>query len=92
MALDEITKLVDAEKEHGHRTYNEVRDLIQQDVHSSDDLDDLLRTIRTRGIEVLEGQPLLSSSALEENFDAEAKIAGLDLTPGALEKLSLIHI
>ena len=86
MALDEITKLVDAEKEHGHRTYNEVRDLIQQDVHSSDDLDDLLRTIRTRGIEVLEGQPLLSSSALEENFDEEAKIDGLDLTPSALEK------
>ena len=86
MALDEITKLVDAEKEHGHRTYDEVRDLIQQDVHSSEDLDDLLTTIATRGIEVFEGQPQLSSSALEENFDEEAKIDGLDLTPGALEK------
>jgi RNA polymerase primary sigma factor len=86
LALDEITKLVDAEKEHGHRTYNEVRGLIQQDVHFSEDLDDLLHTIRTRGIEVLEGQPQLSSSALEENFDEEAKIDGLDLTPSALEK------
>ena len=86
MALDEITKLVDAEKEHGHRTYNEVRGLIQQDVHFSEDLDDLLHTIRTRGIEVFEGQSQLSSSALEENFDEEAKIDGLDLTPSALEK------
>jgi len=86
LALDEITKLVDAEKEHGHRTDDELRDLIQQDIHSSEDLDDLLSTIATRGIEVLEGQPRLSSSALEENFDEEAKIDGLDLTPSALEK------
>jgi RNA polymerase primary sigma factor len=86
LALDEVTKLVDAEKEHGHRTYNELRDLIQPDVRSSEDLDDLLRTISTRGIEVLEGQGQLSSSALEENFDEEAKVDGLDLTPSALEK------
>jgi RNA polymerase primary sigma factor len=84
--LHEITKLVDVGNEKGHRTYNEVGDLIPQDAHSSDDLDDLLTTIGTRGIEVLEGQPQLPSSALEENFDEEAKIDGLNLTPGALEK------
>jgi RNA polymerase primary sigma factor len=84
--LDEITKLVDAGNEKGHRTYNEARDLIPQDAHSSEDLDDLLATIGTRGIEVLEGQFRLPSSALEENFNEEAKIDGLDLTPGALEK------
>ena len=87
MALDEITKLVDAEKGNGHRTYNEVRDLIPQDVQSSEDLDDLLTTIGTRGIEVLEGQPQLPSLALEEDFDEEAKIDRLDLTPGALAKI-----
>ena len=83
MALDEITKLVDAEKGRGHRTYDEVRNLIPLDVHSSEDLDDLLTTVGTRGIEVLEGQPQLPSSALEKDFDEEAKIGGLDLTPGA---------
>jgi len=86
LALSDLTKLVDAEKENGHRTYNEVRDLIPQDVQSSEDLDDLLTTIGTRGIEVLEGQPQLRSSALEEDFDEEAKIDRLDLPPGALEK------
>jgi len=86
LALDEITKLVDAEKGRGHRTYDEVRNLIPLDVHSSEDLDDLLTTVGTRGIEVLEGQPQLPSSALEKDFDEEAKIGGLDLTPGALEK------
>jgi DNA-directed RNA polymerase sigma subunit (sigma70/sigma32) len=84
--LHENTRLVDAVNEKGHRTYNEVRDLIPQESHSAEDLDDLLTTIGTRGIEVLEGQPQLPSSALEENFDEEAKIDGLDLTPGALEK------
>jgi RNA polymerase primary sigma factor len=86
LALDEITKLVDAEKEQGHPTYNEVRGLIPQNVHSSEDLDDLLTTIGTRGTEVLEGQPRLPSSALEEIFDEGAEIDGLDLTPCALEK------
>jgi len=85
--LPENTKLVDAGNEKGHRRYNEVRDLIPQDSPCAEDLDDLLTTIGTRGIEVLEGrQPQPLSSALEENFDEEAKIDGLDLTPGALEK------
>jgi RNA polymerase primary sigma factor len=84
--LDEITKLVDAGNEKGHRTYNEVRDLIPQDAHSSEDLDDLLATIGTWGIEVLEGQAELPSLGLEENINEEAKIGGLDLTPDALEK------
>ena len=86
MDLHENAKLVDAGNEKGHRTYNEARDLIPQDSHSTEDLDDLLTTIGTRGIEVLESQPQLPSSALEENFNEEAKIDGLDLTPGALEK------
>jgi RNA polymerase primary sigma factor len=86
LALDQITKLVDAEKERGHPTYNEVRGLIPRDVHSSEDLDDLLTTIGTRGIEVLEGQPRRPSSAFEEDVDEEAKIDGLDLTPCTLEK------
>ena len=86
MDLPENTKLVDSGNEKGHCMYNEVRDLIPQDSHCAEDLDDLLTTIGTRGIEVLEGQPQLLSSALEENFDEAAKIDGLDLTAGALEK------
>ena len=85
MDLDEIRKLVDGGKEKGHHTYNEVSALIPHAAHSSEDLDDLLTTMGTQGIEVLEGQHQLSSSALEENFDEEAKIDGLDLTPGAFE-------
>ena len=88
MALDDITKLIDAGKEKGYLTYNEVNDLIPHDVHSPEDLDDLLATIGTQGIDVLEGQPKLASSALEKEFENEVEAGEdveLDLTPGALE-------
>ena len=86
MALDDITKLIDAGRDKGHLTYNEVNDLIPHDVHSLEDLDDLLTTIGTRGIDVLEGQPELPSSALEKQFEEEVEAGELDPTPDALEK------
>ncbi|HEY4901346.1 MAG TPA: RNA polymerase sigma factor RpoD, partial [Terriglobales bacterium] len=48
--------------------------------------DDLLTTIGTRGIDVLEGQPELPSSALEKKLEEEVEAGELDLAPGALEK------
>jgi hypothetical protein len=41
LALDDIMKLIDA-GEKGHLTYNDVGSLIPHDVHSSEDLDDLM--------------------------------------------------
>jgi len=87
LALDDITKLIDAGRDKGHLTYTEVKDLIPHDVHSPEDLDDLLSTIGTRGIDVLESQPKLPSSAFEKQFEEEVEGGGeLDLTPAALEK------
>src|SRR5271169_5308701 len=85
LALDDITKFIDAGKEKGHLTYNDVRSLIPHEVHSSEDLDDLVTTIGTRGIDVLEGQPKLPSSALQRKFEEEVEDVELDLTPSALE-------
>ncbi len=87
--FDDIKKLIDAGKEKGYLTYSEVNDLIPHDVHSPEDLDDLLTTIGTQGIDVLEGPAKLPSSALEKKFDQEIEAGEdveLDLTPGALEK------
>jgi RNA polymerase primary sigma factor len=86
LALDDITKLIDAGREKGHLTYNEVKDLIPHGVHSPEDLDDVLATIGTRGIDVLGGQPELPSSALEKKLEEEVEGGELDLTPDALEK------
>ncbi|PYX40675.1 MAG: RNA polymerase sigma factor RpoD [Acidobacteria bacterium] len=85
---DDIKKLIDTGKEKGYLTYDQVNDLIPHDVHSPEDLDDLLTTIGTQGIDVLEG-PKMPSSALDKKFEeAEegAEDVELDLTPGALEK------
>jgi RNA polymerase primary sigma factor len=84
---DDIKKLIDAGKEKGYLTYDQVNDLIPHDVHSPEDLDDLLTTIGTQGIDVLEG-PKLPSSALDKKFEDEeaGEDVELDLSPGAMEK------
>jgi RNA polymerase primary sigma factor len=84
---DDIKKLIDTGKEKGYLTYDQVNDLIPHDVHSPEDLDDLLTTIGTQGIDVLEG-PKLPSAALDKKFEEgeEGEDVELDLTPGALEK------
>ena len=89
MALDDkyedIQKLIDTGKEKGFLTYNEVNDLLPNDINSPDDLDDLLGMIGNQGINVLEDTKLPS----EKKFDPDAEESEdveLDLTPGALEK------
>jgi RNA polymerase primary sigma factor len=85
--FDDIKKLIDTGKEKGYLTYDQVNDLIPHDVHSPEDLDDLLTTIGTQGIDVLEG-PKVPSSTLDKKFEdnEEGEDVELDLTPGALEK------
>jgi len=71
--------------------YNEVNDLIPNDVRSPEDLDDVLATISTLGIDVLERQPKLPSSVLKRKFEEEVDLGGdlgLDLAPGAVEQIN----
>jgi len=85
--FDDIQKLIDAGKEKGYLTYGEVNDLIPHDVHSPDDLDDLLTTIGTQGIDVLDGSKIPGSDLKDKFEDIEAgEDVELDLTPGTLEK------
>ena len=89
MVLGDIAKLIDSGKEKGYLTYGEVNDLIPQNVHSPEDLDDLLATIGTQGIDVLEGQPKLRFLAFEKKLNKEVEGGSeveLDPTGGALEK------
>jgi RNA polymerase primary sigma factor len=81
---EDIDKLIDTGKEKGYLTYGEVNDLLPGDMHSADDLDDLITTIGTQGIDLLEGGPKPG-----ETFEAEGEEGEdveLDLTPGTLEK------
>jgi len=63
----------------------QVNDLIPHDVHPPQDVDDLLTTIRTQGLDVLEGDPRVPWSTLEQRLAKETEEVELDLTPGAPE-------
>ena len=79
---EELDKLIETGKEKGYLTYGEVNDLLPGDIHSTDDLDDLITTIGTQGIDLLESPKAEGfESESEEGEDVE-----LDLTPGTLEK------
>jgi len=87
LALGDSAKLIDSGKEKGYLPYGEVNDLFPHAVNSSEVLEDLLTTVGTQGIDVLEGRP--KSLALEKGLENEVEASDeveLNLTPGALEK------
>ena len=80
---DDITNLIETGKEKGYLTYGDVNDMIPDDLGTADDMDDLLTTIGSQGIDLREGPefPGDKDFEIEEGEDVE-----LDLTPGTLEK------
>jgi RNA polymerase primary sigma factor len=83
-------KLIEAGKEKGYLTYGEVNDLLPGDITTPDDLDDLLTTINTQGIDVLSGDKYGERDRDRDKYEPEAgeesEDVELDLTPGQLEK------
>jgi RNA polymerase primary sigma factor len=89
--FDQVSKLITLGKEKGYLLYDEVNDLLPSDVHSAEDLDDLLSMFDSAGIEVLESPKPKSADKIslekEEGKSEEAsEDLDLDLTPGALDK------
>ena len=85
---DDMDKMIDTGKEKGYLTYGEVNDLLPGDVTTPDDLDDLLTTINTQGIDVLSGESKFGGDRdkYEPEAGEESEDVELDLTPGTLEK------
>jgi RNA polymerase primary sigma factor len=94
---DQVRQLISIGKERGYLLYDEVNDILPPEVHSSEEIDELLSTFERYGIDVYED----ATSAAEAARDAaEASDVGviepkeelpiedseLDLTPGTLEK------
>ncbi len=79
----DIDTLIEVGKEKGYLTYGDVNEMLPDEMASSpDDLDDLITTIGTQGIDLLDGPKFGDKDfELEEGEDVE-----LDLTPGTLEK------
>jgi RNA polymerase primary sigma factor len=81
---DDIHSLIDTGKEKGYLTYGDVNDMMPDEMATNaDDIDDLITTIGTQGIDLLDGPKFGADKEfeLEEGEDVE-----LDLTPGTLEK------
>jgi len=80
---EDVQGLIETGKEKGYLTYGDVNDVLPDEIGSPDDLDDLITTIGTQGIDLLDAPkfPGDKDFELEEGEDVE-----LDLTPGTLEK------
>jgi RNA polymerase primary sigma factor len=93
---DQVRQLIAMGKERGYLLYDEVNDILPAEVHSSEEIDDLLSTFERYGIDVYED--LSAAKAAIASGDGAAETAevvkeesateetDLDLTPGALEK------
>jgi RNA polymerase primary sigma factor len=96
---DAVRQLIAVGKERGYLLYDEVNDSLPAEVHSSEEIDDLLTTFERNGIEIYEDQASAKAArAVEvsgESGDHEVVVkeeaahdgdSDLDLTPGSLEK------
>jgi len=97
---DQVRQLIAMGKERGYLLYDEVNDILPAEVHSSEEIDDLLSTFERYGIDIYEdaaaakaaratADPTVADAPEIESKDdlPVAEDAGeLDLTPGMLEK------
>ena len=95
---DAVRQLIAVGKERGYLLYDEVNDSLPAEVHSSEEIDDLLTTFERNGIEIYEDQASAKAARAVEvsaeagdrdvavKEDAHEGESDLDLTPGSLEK------
>ena len=96
---DAVRQLIAVGKERGYLLYDEVNDSLPAEVHSSEEIDDLLTTFERNGIEIYEDAASAKAAravevSAEPGADSEivvereghAEDGDLDLTPGSLEK------
>ncbi|MGH9452593.1 MAG: RNA polymerase sigma factor RpoD [Terriglobia bacterium] len=89
--FEQVNKLITMGKAKGYLLYDEVNDLLPSDVHSAEELEDVLSMFDNAGIEVLDQPKPKTEDKTELDRDDEAKSdefgeEDLDLTPGGLDK------
>ncbi len=92
---DQVRQLITMGKERGYLLYDEVNDLLPPEIHSSEEIDDLLSTFERYGIDVYEDLATAKAALAADSADVAEPVAKeespgedseLDLTPGSLEK------
>ena len=87
--FDQVTKLINLGKQKGYLLYDEVNDLLPSDVHSAEELEDVLSMFDSEGIAVLESPGAKTGERLDKDEELkpeEGEESDLDLTPGTLDK------
>jgi RNA polymerase primary sigma factor len=91
---DQVRQLINMGKERGYLLYDEVNDILPAEVHSSEEIDDLLSTFERYGIDVYEdlstAKAALAAAETTDTVEVKEETPSddgdLDLTPGTLEK------
>jgi RNA polymerase primary sigma factor len=86
--MDNIKNRLMMQNAKSDATDDEVGDLLPQDARPSQDVDDMLSSIATRGLDVVEGDSHSPYSALEHRLAQETEEVELDLTPSAADSTS----
>ena len=80
----DVDTIIEVGKEKGYLTYGDVNEMLPEEMATSpDDLDDLITTIGTQGIDLLDGPKFRGDKEFEPE---EGEDVELDLTPGTMEK------
>src|SRR5260370_691672 len=97
---DAVRQLIAVGKERGYLLYDEVNDSLPAEVHSSEEINDLLTTFERNGIEIYEDQASAKAAravevsaesgdhdvVVKDDEHSDEGSSDLDLTPGSLEK------
>ena len=84
--FDPVNKLINMGKQKGYLLYDEVNDLLPSDVHSAEELEDVLSMFDSEGIAVLESPGAKLDRVDKDDELKEEEESDVDLTPGALDK------
>jgi RNA polymerase primary sigma factor len=84
--FDTVSKLINLGKQKGYLLYDEVNDLLPSDVHSAEELEDVLSMFDSEGIAVLETPGAKLGIEKEDDLKPEDEESDVDLTPGVLDK------
>ncbi len=93
---DQVRQLISIGKERGYLLYTEVNDILPPEVHSSEEIDEMLSALERYGINIYEDATSAEAArdaaeatdfgAVELKEGLPTENSELDLTPGTLEK------
>ncbi|HXH28412.1 MAG TPA: RNA polymerase sigma factor RpoD [Candidatus Polarisedimenticolia bacterium] len=84
---EEVRQLINLGRERGYLLYDEINDVLPEEVHSPEDLDDMFLLFDSLGIEMVDSEEKYKAKVEEKTAEKEeTEETKVDLSPGTLEK------